>query len=142
MAQSRSKLIENVVRGSFHQGDTSWFSENSVGHQCVPNCVIAALYASIYHVSKWTTDNLDRILYCGDKLYNAIPKTNDFLQVQSIGTQITEFGNTYNFQIEDEFFGRVRKDINIGTTLEKATFTVIQQNRGKKVNFMYSLCWK
>ena len=43
MAQSRSKLIENVVRGSFHQGDTSQFSENSVDHQCVPNCVIAAL---------------------------------------------------------------------------------------------------
>ena len=41
--------------------------------------------------------------------------------------------NTYNFQIEDEFFGKVRKDINIGTTLEKATFTVIQQSRRKKL---------
>ena len=50
MAQSRSKLIENIVRGCFHQGDTSQFSEKSVGHQCVPNCVIDALYASIYHV--------------------------------------------------------------------------------------------
>ena len=47
MAQSRSELIENVVKGSFHQGDTSLFSPNSVGCQCVPNCVIAGLYNSI-----------------------------------------------------------------------------------------------
>ena len=48
MAQSRSKLIENVVKGSFQQGDTSVFSPNSVGHQCVPNCVIVGLY-NLYH---------------------------------------------------------------------------------------------
>ena len=62
MAQSRSEFTENVVKGSFHQGDTSLFNENSVGHQCVPNCVIAALYNSIVTVSRWTSDTLDNIL--------------------------------------------------------------------------------
>ena len=47
MSQSRSELIENVVKGSFHQGDTSVFSANSVSSQCVPNCIIAGLYNSI-----------------------------------------------------------------------------------------------
>ena len=54
MAQSRSNLIENIVKGSFHQGDTSVFSPNTVGCQCVPNCVIAGLYNSIVPVSRWS----------------------------------------------------------------------------------------
>ena len=79
MAQSRSKLIENVVKGSFHQGDTSVFDQNSVGCQCVANCVIAGLYNSIVLVSNWTSHNLDNILCCGDKLYKSISKTNSLL---------------------------------------------------------------
>ena len=74
MAQNRSKLIENVVQGSFHQGDTSVFSETSVGHQCVPNCVIAGLYHSIVPLPRWTSESLDNILRHGDKLYNSISK--------------------------------------------------------------------
>ena len=54
MAQSRSNLIENIVKGSFHQGDTSVFSLNNIGRQCVPNCVIAGLYNSIVPVSRWS----------------------------------------------------------------------------------------
>ena len=74
MAQSRSELIENVVKGSFHQGDTYLFSPNSGGCRCVPNCVIAGLYNSIVPVSRWTSDSLDNILQRGDKLYNSIKK--------------------------------------------------------------------
>ena len=132
MAQSRSKFVENVVRGSFHQGDTSVFGQNSVGHQCVPNCVIARLYNSIVLVSNWTSHNLDNILQCGDKLYKIISKMNPLLQVSDISPQITAFEKIYDFHIRHEFFGRIRKvvaDNNIGSTLEKATFSVIQENR-------------
>ena len=112
MAQSRSKLIEKVVKGSFHQGDTSVFGQNSVGHQCVANCVIAGLYNSIVLVSNWTTHNLNNIQRSGDKLYKSTSKTN---------------------------FGRIRKDKadnNIGSTLEKATFSVIQESKTDR----YILC--
>ena len=85
MAQSRSKLIEDVVMESFHQGDTSTFSQNSVGRQCVPNCVIAGLYHSIVSVSRWTIDSRDTILWHGDKLYNSISKNTDLLQVHDVG---------------------------------------------------------
>ena len=139
MAQSRSKLIEKVVKGSFHQGDTSVFGKNSVGCQCVANCVIAGLYNSIVLVSNWTTHNLDNILCSGDKLYKSISKTNFLLQVHDIGPQITAFENTYDFHIGCEFFGRIRKDKadnNIGSTLEKATFSVIQENKTDR----YILC--
>ena len=119
MAQSRSKLLENVVKGSFHQGDTSIFGQNSVGRQCVANCVIAGLYNSIVLVSKWTSHNLDNILLCGDKLYKSISKTNSLLQVHDIGPQITAFENTYDFHIGWSFLEE----------LEKATFSIIQENK-------------
>ena len=72
MAQSRSKLIKNVVEGSFHQGDTALFSEILFGHQCVPNCFIVGLYHSIVPVSRWTSESFDNILLHGDKLYKSI----------------------------------------------------------------------
>ena len=140
MAQSRSKLIENVVKASFHQGDTSIFGQNSVGHQCVANCVIAGLYNFIILVSKWTCHNLDNILLCGDKLYKSISKTNSLLQVHDIGPQITAFENTYDFHIGHEFFGRIRKDKadnNIGSTLEKSTFSVIQENKANQFFYVF-----
>ena len=132
MAQSRSDLIENIVKGFFHQGDTSVFSPNTVGHQCVPNCVIAGLYNSMVPVSTWSRDSLDTILRHDDKLYNNIKRTADLLQVNDIGPQIIAFQNTYKFCIRHEFFGRVRQDqsdSDIGSRLENATFSVI---RGKK----------
>ena len=61
------------------------------------------------------------------------------LQVHDIGPQITAFENTYDFHIRREFFGRIRKDKadnNIGSTLEKATFSVIQENKTDQ----YILC--
>ena len=109
MAQSRSDLTENVVKGSFHQGDTSAFSQNSVGHQRVPNCVIAGIYNSIVPVLRWSRDSLDTLLRHGDKLYNSIKKTTDLLQVNDIGPQITAFQNTYNFCVGQEFFWENQK---------------------------------
>ena len=137
MAQSRSKLIENVVKSSFHQGNASVFTLNSVGCQCVPNCVIAGLYNSIVPVSRWSTDSLDNILQDGDKLYNSIKKNTNLLQVHDTGSQITAFQNTYNFHIGDEFFGRIKKDQadnHLGSTLENSTFSVILGGGGRVKN--------
>ena len=61
------------------------------------------------------------------------------LQVHNIGQQITAFENIYDFHIGREFFERIRKDKadnNIGSTLEKATFSVIQENKTGR----YILC--
>ena len=87
------KYFVQIVKRSFHQGNTSIFSANSVGKQCVPNCAIAALYTSIVPLYKWTSDILDNILKCGDKLYNDINSGNDFLQVHEIGKEITMYNN-------------------------------------------------
>ena len=111
MAQSRSDLIENVVKGSFHQGDTSAFSPNSVGHKCVPNCVIAGIYNSIVPVSRWSRDSLHTILGHGDKLYNSIKKTTDFLQVNDIGPQILHSKIYTIFVLDKRFLGESERSI-------------------------------
>ena len=110
-----------------------------MGHQCVPDCVIAGLYNSIVPVSRWSRHSLDNILQHGDKLYNSIKKTTDLLQVNDIGPQITAFQNTCNFHIEHEFFGRIRKDQSdnhIGSTLENSTFSVIHGKKKKGIDFV------
>ena len=84
-------------------------------------------------------DSLDNILQHGDKLYNSTKKTTNLLQVNNIGPKITAFKNTYNFRIEQEFFGRIRKeqsDNDVGLTLENSTFSVIHGKEKKEL----SLC--
>ena len=99
------KYFTKIVKGSFHQGNTSIFSSNSVGNQCVPNCATAALYTSIIPLYRWTSDILDNIPKCGDKLYNDIHSGNDFLQVHEICKEIRIHHNLYAFQIRHEYFG-------------------------------------
>ena len=125
MAQSRSKLIEHVVKGSFHQGDTSVFSLNSGCHQCVPNCVIAGLYHNIVPVSRWTSEPLDHILWHGDKFYSSIKKTNNLLQVNDSGPQITAFQTTYNFYIGHEIFGKNKYNKKSSLKKSKLTYSIL-----------------
>ena len=135
-----TKYFVHIVKGSFHQGNTSIFSANSVGKQCVPNCAIAALYTSIVPLYKWTSDILDNILKRGDKLYNNINSGNDFLQVHEIGKEITMYNNLYAFQIRHEYFGQIHNQSALDTinmTLEKATFCALQQN--KKYPWVYCI---
>ena len=134
------KYFVRIVKGSFHQGNTSIFSTNSVGKQCVPNCAIAALYTSIIPLHKWTSDILDNILKCGDKLYNDINSGNDFLQVHEIGKEITMYNKLYAFQIRHEYFGQIHNQSALDTinmTLEKATCCALRQN--KKCPWIYCI---
>ena len=80
--KSSQKLVHHMIKGSFHQGSLYIFDTTTAGHQCVPNCIVAAAYASI--VPKWTGESLDCILHCGDALYKKVKTNNDFLQVHEI----------------------------------------------------------
>ena len=54
------------VRGNYHQGH---YTFKHSGVQCVPNSVVSVIYSTIKDVHSWTPDDLDSILYVGDKLY-------------------------------------------------------------------------
>ena len=126
--KSGQKLVHHIIKGSFHQGSLYTFDTTTAGHQCVPNCIVAAAYASIVPVSKWTGESLDCILHCGDALYKKVKTDNDFLQVHEIGKEIYVFGQTFKITIENEYYGTLQKDeiekTTVGTTLEKVTYTM------------------
>ena len=64
-----SIISEDTVKGSFHQGDSSHFSDQTLGHHCMANAVAAAVYATMLPVNYWSTPVLDRIMFAGDELY-------------------------------------------------------------------------
>ena len=41
------KIIDTIVKGSFHQGDFSIFSADSVCRKCIPNCFAAVSFAKL-----------------------------------------------------------------------------------------------
>ena len=87
---------------------------------------------------KLSSHVLDKILKCGDKLYNDIHSDNDFLQVQEIGKQISVNENLYAFHIKHEYFGRVSNKSSLDTIniiLEKATFSALMENKMSQWNY-------
>ena len=42
-----SVILEDTVRGKFHQGDISHFNPNTAGRQCMANAIAAAVYATM-----------------------------------------------------------------------------------------------
>ena len=73
-------------------------------------------------------ESLDCILHCGDALYKKGKTNNDFLQVHEIGKGIYVFGQTFEITIENEYYETLQNDeiekTTVGTTLEKATYTM------------------
>ena len=64
-----SVISEDTVRGTFHQGDSSHFSDDTLGRQCMANAVAAAVYATMLPMNYWNPPAIDRILIAGDELY-------------------------------------------------------------------------
>lgn len=117
--EQTDNYVSKVVKGSFHQGSISVFGRNSVGRQCVPNCIIAVVYTNIVPLQRWTTESLDKILYSGDHLYNITSKEHDFLQVNEIEKNICAFHQKFTLNIDEEFFGKIYHNTSdVGSTLE------------------------
>ena len=64
-----SIISGETIKGSFHQGDSSHFSDETLGRQCMANSVAAAVYATMLPMNYWNPAVLDRILIAGDELY-------------------------------------------------------------------------
>ena len=75
-------------------------------------------------MAKWTSDVLDKILLCGDKLYRKMRTENDFLQIHEVGSHIAKFGNRYKLSIDKEFFGCINevRQVSVGTSLECTSY--------------------
>ena len=80
-----SLKTEDTVQGTFHQGDTSHFNQNTAGRQCMANAVAGAVYATMLPINFWTSSALDHILVEGDNLYSRRCNSRyDYLQFSDI----------------------------------------------------------
>ena len=92
-----SIISGDTVKGSFHQGDSSYFSHETLGRQCMANAVAAAVYATMLPINYWTSSTLDRILIAGDELYRR--RCNDqyqYLQFSDIRETEVLFGQQHD----------------------------------------------
>ena len=108
-----NKIIDILVKGSFHQGDLSIFSADSVGRQCIANCVAAVSFAKLVPLYKWSSNNIDSILKCGDSIYKTVKTNHDFLHVSDVGSKISAFHQILTFLQMQNTMVQLRKNLLI-----------------------------
>eukprot|EP00111_Clytia_hemisphaerica_P000150 TCONS_00000347-protein len=69
--------VSKAVLGSFNQANREIFGQTA-GTQCSANCLYAIFWSYVRRTSIWKTNDLDKILIEGDKLYKQL-NTNDYL---------------------------------------------------------------
>ena len=104
-----NKIIDILVKGSFHQGDFSIFSADSVGRPCIANCVAAVSFAKLVPLYKWPSNNIDSIMKCGDSIYKTVKTNHDFLHVSDVGSKISAFHQIFNISTNAEYYGSIEK---------------------------------
>ncbi|KAK0135929.1 hypothetical protein N1851_028200 [Merluccius polli] len=104
------------VRGSFHQGDSRRFQY--AGAQCMAISLVALAKHSTDSVFSWQTDNLDKVLVLGDKLYNEITADSNVNSNQSKHLSVLDLppksvidGQTFDFEYREYVSG----DIDVAT---------------------------
>ena len=125
-----SKKSNSIVKGICHQGDLSVFLGESAGKQCVANCVMATIYATIVSVVQWNTKDVDGILHAGSTLYSKIAKTYVYLLVTAIENTVTEYGQRCNIEICKGMSGILTEKVDtvIGMKLSHAIKFVTKEN--------------
>ena len=66
-----------LLQGSIHQGDEI-FSPDSRGRQCLPCCLVFLVKVVQKRIctNMWNVNNMNEILYAGDKLYKFAKKNS------------------------------------------------------------------
>ena len=90
--------ISKVVKGTFHQGNSRF--GNTAGTQCACNALFAIFWSHIRQVSRWTNNDLDKILTEGDRLYKTL-NTNSQLSFDELPNVIEIEGTVSNVILRD-----------------------------------------
>ena len=101
-----SIISGDTIKGSFHQGDSSHFSDETLGRQCMANSVAAAIYATMLPINYWNPPVLDRILIAGDELYRRrCNHQYQYLQFSDIRDTELLFGQQHDINSKDPMTG-------------------------------------
>ncbi|XP_061749313.1 uncharacterized protein LOC133547832 [Nerophis ophidion] len=96
----RGIRLAKVVRGSFHQGDSRF---NYGGMQCMTIASSSIAKHVVKSVFSWETQDLDRILYSGDKFYSSLRNLgifshpSNFLSVPDLPSNVVIDGQLFSF---------------------------------------------
>ena len=66
-------MFQNVVQGSFHQGDRIRFG-NTAGTQCTCCCLTSLTLTLVKTPGRWHSRDLDFIVENGDRIYKSLNK--------------------------------------------------------------------
>ena len=113
-------------KASTHQGDATAFSPSSVGHQCLPNCLIACTMTAVQKPSTWTTDTMDYILHEGDNLYQHIDAGHDFLLPTDLPKCVHVCNRIFNVLRGKEAFGTFTQNVPKRRKILLVLWTFIQ----------------
>ena len=90
--------ILKSVLGNFNQGNERFGNTvANTGSQCACNALFSIFWSNIRSVSFWTTNDLDKILIEGDRIYKALNRQG-YLSVDDLPTdiEIAEFSSRVN----------------------------------------------
>ena len=113
-------------KASTHQGDAAAFNHTSVGHQCLPNCLIACTITAVQKPSTWTTDIMDYILREGDNLYQHIDVGHDFLLPTDLPVCVHLCNRIFNVVQGKEAFGSFTDNLQKTRNILSVLCTFIQ----------------
>ena len=68
----RSIHISKVVQGTSHQGDIRYGTTADIQCSCIS--LMAVCWSCIKSISRWNSNDLDRILRKGDELFKSLSK--------------------------------------------------------------------
>ena len=108
-----------IVRGDSHQGSL-WFSSDSRGRQCVPNCVIFLSLIKLIPLNSWVKEHLHYVLFCGDEFYKAV--VNDRSEEPGF-LLLADLTRSFTLGHADKTF-TIQENVTYSGTLNKKLFYV------------------
>lgn len=90
------------IQGSFHQAHPM-FGDNA-GTQCVTNCLAGLAFAQVKESYRWSTEDMNNILYTGDELYTFLQRSSSmhsrYLLVDELPQYFDCFRRSFEFTIQ------------------------------------------
>lgn len=110
---------QSVLKADYNQASLI-FPESSRGKQCMCNCFMFLILASIEDVSSCNKELLHKILIAGDFMYNSIQKSDDLLQFSDLPRYIHNENTYFSVVQKQTYAGCMSPNVltDIGTNLE------------------------
>ena len=125
------KTILSCVLGSFHQGDPRFFDVDTLGRQCVANCVVARIYATQVPFHRWSQETLDTVLIAGNEEYKRVKKHEPYLLLTDFQGVVQCQGKRYKLTTGTERYGCIDDQTHAvegGSTLRESIVHCATEN--------------